>query len=80
VYRETHISFECVEEHEILIGKASDERAANAVLLWGEFASEQRLAPLARQDSGVICVLNGISHELRFPGARRHHPHRNVEL
>ena len=40
------------------MGKARDERAADAVL-WGEIASEQCLAPLARQDNGIICVLNG---------------------
>ena len=46
--RETHISFEYVEERDVLICKARDERTADAVLLRGELASEQCLAPLAR--------------------------------
>src|SRR5258707_6165107 len=54
----THMSFEYVEEHDVLIGKACDQCAAGAVLLRGEFASEQRFASLAWQDTGVICALS----------------------
>jgi hypothetical protein len=37
---DTHISFEYVEEHDVHRRKARDERAADAVLLQGELASE----------------------------------------
>ena len=56
---DTHISFEHVEKYDVHRRKARDKRAADAILLRGELASEQRLAPLARQDSGVICELSG---------------------
>jgi hypothetical protein len=53
------MSFEYVEEHDVLIGEACDQRAAGAVLVRSEFASEQRFASLAWQDTGVICALSG---------------------
>jgi hypothetical protein len=37
---DAHVSFEHVEEHDVHRRKARDERAADAILLLGELASE----------------------------------------
>jgi hypothetical protein len=54
---DTCIAFEYVEERDVPRGEARDERAADAILLRGEIASEEGLTPRARQDGGVICEL-----------------------
>lgn len=55
---DTCIAFEHVEKRDVLRGEARDQRTADAVLLCGELASEQPLAPLARDDTGVVFKLN----------------------
>jgi hypothetical protein len=52
------IAFQIVEGSDVLLCEARDQRAANALLLRSELASEQGLAPRGRQDSGEIGRLN----------------------
>ena len=55
---DTCIAFEHVEQRDVLRGEAHDQRTADAVLLRSELASEQPLAPLARDDSRIVFKLN----------------------
>jgi hypothetical protein len=65
VYKETsirsldaHIALEHVQKCDVVCSEASDKRTADAVLLRSELPSENRLASLARNNSGVILGLN----------------------
>jgi hypothetical protein len=55
---DTHIALEHVQECDVVCSEAGDKRTADAVLLRSELPSENRLASLARNNSGVILGLN----------------------